>query len=77
VKTAIGFSIQRRRQFCALCGQLMFEYFGSPDGHFGLVDSLAQSAKNGGGHETSCLTCGTRYRFLDRLNAKRAPIERM
>jgi hypothetical protein len=35
--------VQRRKQFCARCGQLMFEYFRSPDGHFGLVNDLPQS----------------------------------
>lgn len=28
--------VVRRRQYCALCGQLMFEFYRSPDGHFGL-----------------------------------------
>ena len=29
--------VQRQRQYCVRCNQLMFEYFVSPDGHFGLV----------------------------------------
>lgn len=69
-------NVARRRQFCALCGQLMFEYFRSPDGHFGLVNSVDPSnfPENEGG--VRCQTCGARYRLLDRLNAMGAPVER-
>lgn len=68
--------VARRRQFCALCGQLMFEYFRSPDGHFGLVNSVDHpgSPQIEGG--VRCQTCGTRYRLLERLNAMGAPVER-
>ncbi len=70
--------VERRRQFCARCGQLMFEYFRSPDGHFGLVDSTREAARKDqpGGGEYICPTCGARYRWLGRLNAMGQPIER-
>lgn len=67
----------RRRQFCALCGQMMFEYFRSPDGHFGLVNSVEHSSfpENRVG-VVRCQTCGARYRLLEKLNAMGAPVER-
>lgn len=68
--------VVRRRQFCALCGQLMFEYFRSPDGHFGLVDSFETPAVAANYLEVCCPTCGARYRLLDRLNAMGQPVER-
>jgi len=67
--------LERRRQFCTRCGQFMFEYFRSPDGHFGLVDDL--------GHEETrhrrqvrCPTCGAKYRLLDRVGPAGQPIVR-
>ena len=71
-----SFSVARRRQFCALCGQLMFEFFRSPDGHFGMVNSFDQPAATDKGREICCPTCGARYRLLDRLNTMGAPVER-
>ena len=68
--------VARRRQFCALCGQLMFAYFHSPDGHFGLIDSLGPPPVPGDDREVCCQTCGTRYRLLERLNAMGQPVER-
>lgn len=67
--------VERRRQFCRRCGQLMFEYFRSPDGHFGLVDDME---RNEGVHapEVCCPTCGARYRLLDRLDPTGQPIIR-
>jgi len=67
--------VQRRRQFCARCGQLMFEYFRSPDGHFGLVNDLPHSdaARPGRVH---CSTCGAAYRLRELVNALGQPIER-
>lgn len=50
---------------------MMFEYYASPDGHFGLV-SLSGSAVVEGPvsrREVQCLKCGARYRLLDRLDA--------
>ncbi len=66
-------NVERCRQFCLRCGQLMFEYFRSSDGHFGLVEGL--SAENAPpGSEVRCSTCGAKYRPLDRLNAMGQPI---
>jgi hypothetical protein len=70
------YDVQRRRQFCSRCGQLMFEYFRSPDGHFGLLDSLKPTRKKESNREISCAACGARYCFLERLNAMGEPIER-
>ena len=67
--------VERRRQFCARCGQLMFEYFRSPDGHFGLVDRPA-GEEWGRGDELRCPTCGARYRLLDKLSMTGQPVER-
>ena len=67
--------LERRRQFCTRCGQLMFEYFRSPDGHFGLVDDLVPDETARGG-EVRCPTCGARYRLLDRLTPMGQPIVR-
>lgn len=69
--------VERRRQFCLRCGQLMFEYFRSPDGHFGLVE-VPEEPDSGkrDPHEVRCPTCGARYRLLDRLSAVGQPIER-
>jgi hypothetical protein len=60
--------VLRRRQFCMLCGQLMFEYYRSPDGHFGLVDDVGAEASPHG-FEVRCATCGARYRLLERVDA--------
>lgn len=60
--------VVRRRQFCGRCGQLMFEFYRSPDGHYGLVGEVgAQPAARG--LAVDCPTCGARYRLLDRVNA--------
>jgi len=69
--------VERRRQFCLRCGQLMFEYFRSPDGHFGLVASPEEpDSGERDRREVRCPTCGARYRLLDRLSAMGQPIER-
>jgi hypothetical protein len=60
--------VLRRRQFCARCGQLMFEFYRSPDGHFGLVDDVGADL-SARGLEVCCPTCGVRYRLLERVNA--------
>jgi DNA-directed RNA polymerase subunit RPC12/RpoP len=67
--------VERRRQFCARCGQLMFEYFRSPDGHFGLVARPAGDEAGRAG-EVRCPTCGARYRLLDKLGLTGQPVER-
>ena len=60
--------VVRRRQYCGRCGQLMFEFYRSPDGHFGMVGDVAVEA-SARGHATCCPTCGGRYRLLDRVDA--------
>jgi len=66
--------VQRRRQFCTRCGQLIFEFYRSPDGHFGLAgDAHGGSALSS---EVICPTCGARYRLLERLDALGQPVVR-
>ena len=74
--------VERRRQFCLRCGEFMFEFFCSPDGHFGLAgasdvagpgDSATEDAA---GDQVRCPTCGAGYRLLDKLSATGAPIVR-
>lgn len=62
----------------------MFDFFRSPDGHFGLASrpySASGIAESGdqpeGPNEVHCPTCQMRYRFLDRVNAMGQPIERV
>jgi DNA-directed RNA polymerase subunit RPC12/RpoP len=66
---------ERRRQFCGRCGQLMFEYYRSPDGHFGLVKGV-DPEESPRGREVRCPTCGARYRLLDRVDAMGQPVVR-
>jgi DNA-directed RNA polymerase subunit RPC12/RpoP len=61
-------NVVRRRQYCVLCGQQMFEFYRSPDGHFGLVDDVGTEASARGLY-VRCPTCGARYRLLDRIDA--------
>jgi hypothetical protein len=68
--------VVRRRQFCARCGQLIFEFYCSPDGHFGLVGDVATEA-SAPGHVVCCPTCGGRYRLLDRVDAAGQPVARL
>jgi hypothetical protein len=68
--------VVRRRQFCALCGQRMFEFYRSPDGHFGLVDDVKMGVSPRG-VEVRCSTCGARYRMLDRVDAAGQPLARV
>jgi DNA-directed RNA polymerase subunit RPC12/RpoP len=68
-------SVVRRRQYCALCGQQMFEYYRSPDGHFGLVGDVG-AEDSARGLAVRCPTCGTRYRLLDRVDAAGQPVAR-
>ena len=62
-------------EFCARCGQAMFEYFRSPDGHFGMV-SRPPSPEGDKAKEITCPTCGTLYILLDRLDAQGRPVRR-
>jgi len=68
--------VERRRQFCGRCGQLMFEFYRSPDGHFGLAGDARQEASPRG-IEVCCPTCGARYRWLDRVDAAGQPVTRV
>ena len=68
--------VVRRRQFCALCGQLMFEFYRSPDGHFGLVGDVG-TEDSARGLVTRCPTCGARYRLLERVDAAGQPVVRI
>ena len=60
--------VVRRRQFCGRCGQLMFEFFRSHDGHYGLVGDVGTEV-SARGLEVDCPTCGARFRLLDRVDA--------
>jgi hypothetical protein len=73
---APGDRVLRRRQYCSLCGQLMFEFYRSPDGHFGLLGDVGAQA-TARGLEMRCPTCGARYRLLDRVDAVGQPVERI
>lgn len=71
--------VQLHWQFCSLCNHLMFEFYASPDGHFGLADlSGGKEAEGPGGRsEIQCLTCGARYRLLDRMDAMGQAVNRV
>jgi ribosomal protein S27AE len=60
--------VVRRRQYCGLCGQVMFEFYRSPDGHYGVVEDVGAVA-SARGFRVECPTCGARYRLLDRADA--------
>lgn len=67
------------RQYCVRCNQLIFEYYASPDGHFGLA-GLAEGAASEGIQRrrlVRCGKCGAHYRLLERLNAMGEPAERV
>jgi ribosomal protein S27AE len=68
--------VVRRRQFCTRCGQLMFEFYRSPDGHFGLVGEVGAEA-SARGLQVRCPTCGVVYRLLERVDAAGQPVARM
>ena len=53
----------------------MFEYFRSPDGHFGLVDDIARASEERA-VEVRCPTCAARYRLLDRVDPTGQPVAR-
>ena len=71
--------VRHRRQYCGRCNQLMFEYYASPDGHFGLANFVegAHGEESPGGREVRCGKCGARYRLLDRLNGMAEPVVRI
>ena len=68
--------VVRRRQSCALCGQPMFEFYRSPDGHFGLLGEV-EVESSARGTVVRCPTCGARYRLLERVDAAGQPVERI
>lgn len=52
----------------------MFEFYRSPDGHFGLVEDVSGDSSRPS--EVSCPTCGARYRLLARLDPMGQPVEK-
>jgi hypothetical protein len=54
----------------------MFEFYRSPDGHFGMVGDLGAQA-SARGFEVRCRTCGARYRLLERVDAAGQPVARL
>jgi hypothetical protein len=66
-------------QFCSRCNHMMFEYYASPDGHFGLASLSGSKAVEGplSRREVQCLKCGARYRLLDRLDAMGQAVNRI
>jgi hypothetical protein len=71
--------VNRRRQFCSRCNHTMFEYYASPDGHFGLASLSGSKAVEGplSRREVQCLKCGARYRLLERLDAMGQAVNRV
>lgn len=71
--------VDHRWQFCSRCNHMMFEFYASPDGHFGLASLtgsqiLESSSSN---REVLCMKCGARYRLLDRLNGMGQAVNRV
>lgn len=54
---------------------MMFEYFCSSDGHFGLVNPVANAGSQTI-YDVRCPTCGARYRLLERLSSLGQPVAR-
>ncbi len=73
---AEDFSTVRRRQFCSRCGQLMFEFYRSPDGHYGVVAELRR-APPPASNVILCPVCGARYRLLDRADSTGQVVARL
>ncbi len=71
--------VRHGRKYCVRCNQLIFEYYASPDGHFGLVNLCegASFAGPGGKRIVRCGKCRAEYRLLERLNAMGEPAERL
>jgi len=66
---------QRRSQYCTRCNSLMFEYYLSPDGHFGVVEEVCRKG-DGRKPEVVCPTCGAVYKLLDTVDASGQPVAR-
>ena len=68
-------STPRRRQYCLRCNQPLFEYFLSPDGHFGVLNELVRKEAR---RRTvvECPACGASYELLDKVAAGGQPVAR-
>jgi len=69
-------SVVRRRQYCVLCGQQMFEFYRSPDGHFGFVSEVDTEAAERG-IRLRCPTCGALYKLLKVVDAMGQPVAKL
>jgi hypothetical protein len=71
--------VDHRWQFCSRCNHMLFEYYASPDGHFGLASFSGSKEVEGSQwrREVQCLKCGARYRLLDRLDAMGQAVNRV
>lgn len=71
--------VTHRRQYCSRCNHMMFEFYASSDGHFGLADLSGSKSLEGPSsrREVQCLKCGARYRVLDRLDAMGQAVNRV
>jgi len=54
----------------------MFEFFYSPDGHFGLVDDVRRPAGELG-DEVHCPTCDARYKLLEKIDPTGTPVRKV
>ena len=54
----------------------MFEFYVSPDGHFGLVDDMARFQDPVHG-EVRCPTCNARYKLLEMIDPTGLPVRRL
>jgi hypothetical protein len=54
----------------------MFEFYRSPDGHFGLVADVGAETSSRG-FEVRCPTCDARYLLLERVDAAGQPVARL
>ncbi len=68
--------VVRRRQYCGLCGQLLFEFYRSPDGCFGIVDDVAPYGDPARG-EIRCPTCNARYKLLEKVDPTGSPVRKV
>ena len=54
----------------------MFEFYRSPDGHFGIVDDMAKFLDEARG-EIRCPTCSARYTLLERIDPTGVPVRKV
>jgi hypothetical protein len=71
--------VNHRWQYCSRCNHMMFEYYASPDGHFGLASfsGSKEVERPSSRREVQCLKCGACYRLLDRLDAMGQAVNRV